>query len=413
MSCLYRAKKLFHRRPLVGLDIGSSSIKLCQLENTEKGVKLVRFDMANLPPETLVDGAFMNATAVVEKIRELIKATKCAGAECALSISGHSVIVKKISIPEMTPEELQKSIKWEAEQFIPFDIKDVYVDVQILNPKAGQGQMDVLLVAAKKDVVNDYVNVAREAGLFPVLVDVDLFTCLNAFDLNYGFPPNEVIALVNVGASTMNINVISDGIVTFTRDISMGGDLTTIEIMKQLIVSWEEAEHYKTEIGSMDGASSAIFREVQKIHERVSETLVTEVQRTLDFFAATTINADVARIYLSGGASQQSALIRAMERRLEIPVELINPFKNISIDSRKFDLDFIQRMSSISTVAVGLARRAVGDEQVGKDVRINLLRKEKKAPFFKGIPRRLRLPLSVSFRIPLTKTRFTTSLTPE
>ena len=400
---------LFGRKPLVALDIGSSSIKLCQLEKTDKGVKLVRFDIAMLPLETGVGGFLMNRTAVVEKIRELLKATKCVDAECALSISGHSVIVKKISVPEMTADELKQSLQWEAEQYIPFNIKDVHVDAQILNPKAGQGMMDVLLVAAKKDVINDYMNVARDAGINPVVVDVDLFTCQNAFDLNYGIPPNEIIALVNVGASTMNINVISNGITTFTRDICMGGSLVTEEIMKQLNVSWEEAELYKIDIGSVEVESSAIFREVQKIHERVSERLVTEVQRTLDFFAATTINYDIARMYLSGGASQVSALIRAMERRLEIPVELVNPFKNISIDCRKFDLDLIQKMGPIATVAVGLARRSVGDEQEGKGVRINLLRKEYGAPFITG--GRPRLPLSISFRIPLTKTRFTTSLT--
>jgi len=372
---------LFGRKPLVALDIGSSSIKLCQLEKTDKGVKLVRFDIAMLPLETGVGGFLMNRTAVVEKIRELLKATKCVDAECALSISGHSVIVKKISVPEMTADELKQSLQWEAEQYIPFNIKDVHVDAQILNPKAGQGMMDVLLVAAKKDVINDYMNVARD----------------------------EIIALVNVGASTMNINVISNGITTFTRDICMGGSLVTEEIMKQLNVSWEEAELYKIDIGSVEVESSAIFREVQKIHERVSERLVTEVQRTLDFFAATTINYDIARMYLSGGASQVSALIRAMERRLEIPVELVNPFKNISIDCRKFDLDLIQKMGPIATVAVGLARRSVGDEQEGKGVRINLLRKEYGAPFITG--GRPRLPLSISFRIPLTKTRFTTSLT--
>ena len=344
----------------IGLDIGSSSIKLIQLRETSKGIHLVNFDMALLPPEAVVDGALMNFSAVVEKIRELLRVHRIRFKECALSISGHSVIIKKISLPEMTEDELQESIQWEAEQYIPFEIKDVEVDVEILNPKAGQGQMDVLLVAAKKEVINDYVSVAMEAGLKPVVMDVDTFTIQNAFELNYGFPPNEVIALINIGASVININIVANGITTFTRDIGMGGQMLTEEIQKQLNVSYEEAEHYKTG-GEGTISSSSIYREVQRLSERVSETLVTEIQRSIDFFAATTINADISRIYLSGGSSQIPALIRSLERRLEVPVELVNPFKNIVVDPKKFDFDLLQRMAPMAAVAVGLGLRRSGD----------------------------------------------------
>jgi len=344
----------------IGLDIGSSSIKLIQLRETSKGIHLVNFDMALLPPEAVVDGALMNFTAIVEKIRELLRVHRIRFKECALSISGHSVIIKKISLPEMTEEELQESIQWEAEQYIPFEIKDVEVDVEILNPKAGQGQMDVLLVAAKKEIINDYVSVAMEAGLKPVIMDVDTFTIQNAFELNYGFPPNEVIALINIGASVININIVANGITTFTRDIGMGGQMLTEEIQKQLNVSYEEAEHYKTG-GEGTISSSSIYREVQRLSERVSETLVTEIQRSIDFFAATTINADISRIYLSGGSSQIPALIRSLERRLEVPVELVNPFKNIVVDPKKFDFDLLQRMAPMAAVAVGLGLRRAGD----------------------------------------------------
>jgi len=347
-------------RNALGLDIGSSSIKLIQLKESSKGVQLVNFDMALLPPEAVIDGSLMNFTAIVEKIRELLSVHRIRNKECAISISGHSVIIKKISLPEMTPEELNESIQWEAEQYIPFDIKDVEVDVEILNPKAGQGQMDVLLVAAKKDVINDYVSVAMEAGLKPVVMDVDAFTIQNSFELNYGYPPNEVIALINVGGALININIVANGITTFTRDISMGGQMLTEEIQKQLNISFEEAEHYKTG-GEGTISSSSIYREVQRLSERVSETLVTEIQRSIDFFAATTINADISRIYLSGGSAQIPALIRALERRLEVPVELMNPFKNIMVDPKKFDFDLLQRMAPMAAVAVGLGLRASGD----------------------------------------------------
>jgi len=394
------------RKSLLGLDIGCSSIKLCQLAETGTGLKLVKFDQCMLPPETIVNGALMNHGTVVAKLREITKMNKCERARCAVSLSGHSVIVKKISIPEMTPEELRESIIWEAEQYIPFDLKDVNLDVQILIPKAYQGLMDVLLVAAKKDVVNDYIHVVQEAGLSPEVVDIDTFAVQNSFDLNYGCPPNEIVALINVGASSININVISNGITAFTRDISLGGLLLTEEILKQLNVSWEEAEHYKT-ADDDSISSSTVLRVVRTLEERVSENLVTEIERTLDFFAATTIKADIARIYLSGGASQSNAFIRACERRFGIAVELVNPFKNIVVDPRNFDLDLLHRMEPFASVAVGLARRFNGDSKIGaNDVRINLcLPDTKYTGFSLGNP--FKLPISI--KVPFTKRTLTLS----
>jgi type IV pilus assembly protein PilM len=297
----------------------------------------------------------------VEKLKDLWKVNKFKVKDVALSVSGNSVIIKKISLPEMTPEELDNSIQWEAEQYIPFDINDVNVDVEILNPKAGQGQMDVLLVAAKKDIIADYVSAAQEAGLRPVVVDVDSFCIQNMFEVNYGFPPGETIALIDVGSAVININVIHDGVTSFTRDINMGGQMLTEEIQKQFNVSFEEAEHYKTG-GDGNFSNSSIAREVAKLSERVSETLVTEIQRSLDFFAATTINADISRIYLSGGASQLPHLVRSLERRLEVPVEYVNPFKNIAIDPKRFDADLVSRTGPMAAVAVGLALRRFRDK---------------------------------------------------
>lgn len=345
----------------IGLDIGSHSIKMVQLRETSKGVQLLNFSYIQLPPEAIVDGSLMNASTVVEAIQDLVKANKVKNRDAALSVSGHSVIIKKISLPEMTPDELEESIQWEAEQYIPFDIKDVNVDVQILNPKAGQGQMDVLLVAAKKDVINEYTTVILESGLNPMIVDVDSFAIQNAFEMNYGHFPDQTIALINIGASVININVIANDQTTFTRDITMGGDLITGEIQKQLNVNYDEAETYKTGGSGDDDAGSIIPQEVEKICEMVSDTLVNEIQRSLDFFAATTVNSGISKIYLSGGSSKVPALVKALERTTEIPVEIANPFKNVIIDSKRFDLNFLQMISPMAAVAVGLGLRKGGD----------------------------------------------------
>ncbi|MEC9072205.1 MAG: type IV pilus assembly protein PilM [Myxococcota bacterium] len=346
----------------VGLDIGSSSIKIVQLKEDRKGVHLRAFDVVPLPPETVVDGTLANFTAVVERLKEIVSNNKIRNKNVSVSVSGHSVIIKKISLPSMTPDELEESIQWEAEQYIPFDIKDVNVDVQIINPNAGQEQMDVLLVAAKKDVLDDYLSVVSEAGLSPVVVDVDTFAVQNMFELNYGFPPNETIALINVGASVININIIANAITTFTRDISMGGALLTTEIQKQLNVTHEEAEHYKT-AGAANITNSSIAREVQALSEKISYQLTTEIQRSLDFYAATTVNADLSRIYVSGGSAQIPSLIRSLEQNLEVPVELVNPFKNVIVDAKKFDVDLLQKMAPLAAVVIGLGLRKQGDKK--------------------------------------------------
>src|SRR5512133_2933609 len=221
----------------VGLDIGSSSVKLVQLKEKRGGFALQAFGSAPLPPEAIVDGALMNSSAIVEAIQKLKVR------EVAIGVRGHSVIIKKIALPRMTQEELDESIQWEAEQYIPFDVKDVNIDTQILTPEGdAAGQMDVLLVAAKKDMINDYTSVCAEAGLTATVVDVDAFAVQNAFEANYEAMGDDTVVLVNVGAAVSNINVISRGVTTFTRDITMGGNAFTEEIQKQLNISYDEAE---------------------------------------------------------------------------------------------------------------------------------------------------------------------------
>src|SRR5437660_6851143 len=214
----------------LGLDIGSSSVKHVQLKEAKRGYILDAFGVAPLPPEAIVDGALMTATPIVDAIRQLLAQYKLKNREVAIGVSGHSVIIKKISMPRMTQEELEESIQWEAEQYIPFDVKDVNIDVQILTPPdqdTGTGQMDVLLVAAKKDMINDYTTVVSEAGLSPAVVDVDAFAVQNCFTANYEASSGETVVLINAGAAVVNINIVTQGATTFTRDITIGGNQFT------------------------------------------------------------------------------------------------------------------------------------------------------------------------------------------
>jgi type IV pilus assembly protein PilM len=309
-----------------------------------------------------VDGALMNANVISEAISELISSHKIKTKDVATAVSGHSVIIKKISLPSMTDEELEESIQWEAEQYIPFDINDVNIDVQILNTESTQaGQMDVLLVAAKKDMVNDYVSVIMEAGLEPVVVDVDAFAVQNMFEANYEVPRSETVVLINVGASVTNINVLANGVSTFTRDISIGGNQFTDAIQKALNVSYDEAEALKLGGGGQD-TDAVVPQEVERVLQTESEAIANEIQRSLDFYAATSADAHIARIFLSGGSGKIPALIKTIERRTSVPVEVVNPFRNIDVGAKGFDSDHLKVVAPLAAVSVGLALRAPADK---------------------------------------------------
>lgn len=351
----------------LGLDIGSSGVKLIQLKEARRRGEVVyslqSFGMKPLPPEAIVDGALMNSTAIVQTIQELLGELRIKQKEVAIGVSGHSVIIKKISMPRMSVDELDEAIQWEAEQHIPFDIKDVNLDTQILKADLDDatGQMDVLLVAAKKDMINDYTTVVAEAGLLPVVVDVDAFAVQNCFSANYELPESETVVLINAGASVVNINIVSGGVTTFTRDVTIGGNQFTDEIQKQLSVSYEEAEALK--VGGGRGDSEAVVpQDVERVMAQIAEQVAGEIQRSLDFYAGTAADANFSKVFLSGGTAKVPALFKTIEARVGVPVEILNPFKRIEIDNRKFDPSFIMDVAPQAAVAVGLALRKPGDK---------------------------------------------------
>jgi type IV pilus assembly protein PilM len=348
----------------VGLDIGSSSVKLVLLKEIkrrgETTYQLAAFGKKDLPPEAIVDGQLMNSTAIVQAIQELTAEHRIKQKEVAIGVSGHNVIIKKISLPRMTKDELEESIKFEAEQYIPFDVNDVNISCEILNKDDDSAQMDVLLVAAKKDMINDYTQVISEAGLNAVVVDVDAFAIQNMFETNYSLPKGETVVLINAGASVVNINIISDGITTFTRDVTSGGNQFTEEIQKQLNVSYDEAEALK--VGGKHGDQDAVVpQEVERVIASVAEQMAGEIQRSLDFYASTAADSHISKVFLSGGTAKIPALFKTIESRVGVPVEILNPFKNVEIDNRKFDPNLVMELAPVAAVAVGLALRREDD----------------------------------------------------
>lgn len=347
------------KKETFGLDIGSSSIKLCQVREKKTGYSLVKLGMVSLPPEAIVDGSIIDASTVLSAIKGLVKDQGVKTKNVASSISGHSVIIKRIKLPIMTEEELADSIQWEAEQYIPFDINEVNLDFQIMGiDPEGKGQMDVLLVACKKEVINDYTNVIREAGLNPVVIDVDSFTLENMFEINYPVLQDENVALVNIGASSMNINILKGGLTSFTRDVSIGGNRFTEEIQKELNLNFQDAEGLKTG-KKVDGRSP---EDVKPIIEKVMNLVALEIKKTIDFFLSTSSGVHISKVYLSGGSSKFPDMLTVIQERTGISTERLNPFNNIEYDRRQFDESYIKEISPFMAVGMGLAIRKVGDK---------------------------------------------------
>jgi type IV pilus assembly protein PilM len=345
------------KKNVIGLDIGSSSIKVVELREAKDGFKLQHLGISPLPPEAIVDGALMDSVTIIDTIRDLVTSTSKTR-DVVTSVSGHSVIVKKITLPFMTETELEESIQWEAERHIPFDINDVNIDFQILGyGSENPDLMEVILVAAKKDIINDYVSVIMEAGLNPVVMDIEAFALENMLGINYEIEKDDIVAIANLGATVTNINILKDNLSAFTRDIFKGGNQITEEIQRQLHVDYEEAE--KIKVGQKgEGASQSV---VENVLRSASESLAVEIGNSLDFFQSSTTSQKISKLYVSGGGSKIKDFDIILQQQIGIPVEIANPFKRIEYNEKSFDPEYLREIGPVMAVGVGLASRKVGD----------------------------------------------------
>ena len=347
-------------KAVVGLDIGSSAVKAVELKASGKAFKVVAYASEPVPPDSIVDGAIIDGAAVADAIRRVFENKAFKTKEVAASLSGNAVIVKKINLPVMTEAELAESIYWEAEQYIPFDIQDVNLDYQILDAGTGEeskGTMDVLLVAAKKEKIADYTGVISQAGRTPIIVDVDAFALQNAYEVNYGLEPDQVVVLLNAGASAININIITGDQSTFTRDISIGGNSYTEAVQKELNLAFDSAEQLKRGM-PVEGVNP---EDVTPVLHAMTENVLLEIQKTFDFFKATASSDRIDRIVVSGGASRVNGFVEALQERFGTAVEVFDPFKKIAFDPSKLGVTDPDGLSPAAAVAVGLALRKAGD----------------------------------------------------
>ena len=346
-------------KPVVGLDIGSSAVKAIELKpNGSKGFKVSAYASESIPPDTIVDGAVIDAVTVADAIRRIFDTKRFKAKDVVASLSGNAVIVKKIALPVMTDAELADSIHWEAEQYIPFDIQDVHLDYQVLDRGAsdpGKQTMDVLLVAAKKDKIADYTGVISQAGRTAVIVDVDAFAVQNCFEANYGVASG-VTVLLNAGASAINVNIVRGDQSLFTRDISIGGNAYTEATQKEFGLTFEAAELAKQGI-----VADVTFEDVRAVLRTVTDTVLLEIEKTFDFFKATTADEHIDRIVICGGASRVDGFGELLSERFRAPVERLDPFKAIELDPARLGGALPDDVASTAAVAVGLALRRAGD----------------------------------------------------
>ena len=345
---------LFGSKEMVGLDIGSSSVKMAYVKSVGIENRLKKFGVYPLQADSIVDGSIIDPPAVVEGIQGVMRDLKIREKNVAISLSGHSVIIKKVQLPTQTTEELEESIQWEVEQYIPFDIKDVKIDFHVIGPlRDDPTKMDVLLVAAKIDLINDYISVVKEAGLVPCVVDIDSLAIGNAFELTHPVSDEHVPMVVNIGASFMNINILHAGVPLFTRDVPGGGGMYTSEIQKQMAVSYEMAEEYK--IKKIDPGERA--DKLDEIMKDVSSMLATDAQRSYNFFSATYPDRMVTKVYLTGGAAKSAFLKETFAEKIGVGVEIFDAIQGMVVDDKAVDSSTISKFNTSATVSIGLALR--------------------------------------------------------
>jgi type IV pilus assembly protein PilM len=338
---------------VVGLDIGSSSIKAIELKKSKGQIEVTHIGFEPLASDMVVDSMIVDSGSVSSAISKIFTENAMKSKLVATSVSGHSVIVKKISIPTMSDQELAEHISSEAAQHIPFDIADVNIDFQILSDDLSGPQMDVLLVAVKKDKILNYTNVLSLAGKAPAIVDIDAFALQNCYEYNYDPAPGSTVALLNLGASVMNINIVKGTTPLFTRDVSVGGNQYTDSLQKELDLSFDDAESLK--LGKQVGTVSTDAK--APILQQVTEIIVLEIQKTFDFFRATAPGEHIERIYLAGGSSKVPGLIEALRQEFSLPVELLNPFQRVTLPTGQTP-GLVDANAGQLAVAVGLALRS-------------------------------------------------------
>lgn len=347
----------FKTKKVIGLDIGTSSIKMAEMDISRSSAQLVSFGIAPTPPNSISGGEINDVASIGMTLQALATEMKTKRKIVATAMWGTAVIVKKITIPKIDKKLIKDQIRFEAEQYIPFDVNNISLAHHILSGSTTADTMDILLVAAQNELVTQYTQAVEISGMSCGVLDVSGFALANCFELNYGRVAGEVIGILNFGASITNFVVISNGDVIFCRDIPVGGANYTNEIHKAMGVTVAEAETLKLSAASR----REVPDEVHSIVSATNEAVTDEVRSSLDFLSATTNGLRLTRCFYTGGSSSITGLIDNLMRVTGIGFEPFNPFMRVKPNPKKFSADYAEQIKSFAGVAVGLALRELGD----------------------------------------------------
>ncbi len=346
------------KNQLIGLDIGSRMIKAAELVEGKKGWILKRFGTIDVPFGAIEEGNIKDPDTVAEAIQELYRMYNIKEKNVAIAIGGYSVIVKKITMQNMPEDQLSESINFEAEQYIPFDINDVNIDFQILGEnEQNPNQMNVLLVAAKKDMVNDYINLIDAAQLNLCIIDIDAFALQNIYEVHHEGEP-ENVALIDIGAGKTSLNILIDNISVFMRDVSLGSNQINQQIVSRLNCTMEEAE----EIKLSENPEKMSKEELKEIVSTVVADWSNEIRRALDFFYSTNPEDRIKKIILSGGGANVKEFRELLAMETSAEVDIINPFDKFEVQGEHLDRSFLQKIAPQAAIAMGLGLRRVDDK---------------------------------------------------
>jgi type IV pilus assembly protein PilM len=342
-------------RTVAGLDLGASSIKLVKLEERSGSYALVSLGMRELPLEVVVDEEIRDKDTVIFNLHSLVEQCDPKLKEVAISVSGHGVITDMITLDQKSGSEAEQAILFEAEQRSPFDVEDVTMDYHVVSVNEELRKMDVLLVAARNELLSSYVELVSDAGLRPVIVDTDALAILNAYDINYEVDSEKVTALMDIGFDTTSITFLKNGLFHSTRDLASGGRLIYNSIMKEFRINQELA--MKTIKGEM---GTSIDQDMLKATVVTSsEELISGLEVAFSYFKSTAKVPQVDWIVLSGGGALIPFLPEFIQSKLNVPIEVANPLRNIEYDPEVFKGVQPDRIAPLLAVSVGLAARKV------------------------------------------------------
>lgn len=338
---------------VVGLSIGTSSIKVVELKRTGKTWRLLHFGIVQLSEDMIVNREIVNPIAVTESIKTLVSQIKLSSKSVCTALSGTSLIIRRMGLEVPNLKELQDQVFWEAEQYLPFDISEVVMDYQVLS-RTKDFKTDVLFVAVKKSVLETYSSCIEDAGLKAKVIDTDFFALQNVFEMNYPTNPSEAVAIVDIGSSSMKIVVVNAGIPVFTKDSAIGGRNLTAEIQKNLKLSYVDAETLK--LGGENGGTTP--QEVSDLMHVMADNYSIEIKRAIDYYNASGTGAPVAYILLTGGSAKLPGLTKVIEDASNLPTQMMNPFNSISYDPNVFTQEYLVGIAPIAAIPIGLAIRA-------------------------------------------------------